>query len=139
MPVTGKYNLVQLNSIYFTKDGLVTGKPCKTQITGLDALKITTAVQVQFALDGTPYLQTSSAQKGLPVGIKYDSMQQSVFDDVVTEIQSAVDGSTSLSLSVTGDTGSFSLALVPAEKSVVFSGDFNNGQIQNGSFNFLTT
>jgi hypothetical protein len=141
MPATGKYNLVQIGSIYLTKDGLVSGKPCKTSVKGLDAMMITTAFQVIKALSGKPYLQLSDEQLGRPVSIEYESMDGGVFQDIVDAIQAAIDGLTTITLSVTGGAyGDFSgLTVVPDENPVRLSGDFSNTQVKSGSFHFLTT
>lgn len=140
MAVTGKHALVQLGSIYFTRDGLVTGVHCKTEITGLDARALTSNVQVIRALSGKPYLQVSAQQNGLPIGIKFQQMEETVYDSIVAAIQAAITGLTTLALTIT-DTpyGSFTLTVVPDANPVRHAHEFQNTSLKNASFHFLTT
>ena len=136
---TGRFNLISIGAIYLTKTGLSSGVPCKTQVSGLDALKLSVTGRVFVAIDGTLYTQTASGF-GFPVGISSEAMQQSVFDQIVTAINTAAINGTSITVKVLGDTGDFYLLTVPAlPEAVKFSGDFQNESIKDVTFNFIVS
>lgn len=142
MPVTGKYNLIQLGSVYFTNNGLSGGKPCKSTVTGLEKLKVGRGWQVVKTLSGKPYGQKTAALKGVPIAIQnINSLTDSVLDDIVEVIQNSIDSGTPITMNITGGAyGDFSgLSVLPDEDPVRFSGEFQNDQVKNVSFHFLTT
>lgn len=141
MPTTGKYPLVQIESIYLTKDGLVTGKPCQIILEGFDKLATTKDHGVITALDGTPYIQTVDTMLGKPVAIRFVQMAESVYDSIVTEIQNVLDGSKSeLDIEVSNYAyGTFSIDVVPDVNPVRHTSEQSFDYVKNGSFHFLTT
>lgn len=138
---TGKYPLIQLENIFLTKDGLVTGIPCKIRTEGFEALAVTKEHQVIKAIDGTPYLQISAAMLGKPIALYYEQMTETVYDSIVAEIQAVLDGSkTELDLEVSNFVyGTFSIDVVPDVNPVRHSGEQIGTRTQNGSFHFVTT
>jgi hypothetical protein len=135
---TGRHNLVSIGSTWLTKTGLDSGIPCKTNVAGLDALKLSKTGSTIIALDGTPFLQTMSSAKGLPVSIGAEIMATSVFDSVVTAIQTAVDAQTTLGLYIDGETGTFSLDVVPSfPEPIKFPGTFAVNRVEGVQFNFV--
>jgi predicted proteasome-type protease len=141
MPTTGKYALVQINSIYLTHSGLVGGRPCRTEIGGLNELATTGAFQVIKALSGTPYLQTSSTLVGKPISIAYVQMEESVYDSIVAIIQAYITSGTAITITITNTpyATSFALSVVPDAPPVKHEHEFQNTSLKNGSFHFLTT
>ena len=141
MPVTGKNALVQINSVYLSKDGLITGIPCKTEIGGLDQLATTESVQVIKALSGKPYLQVTETQLGKPISIGFTQMEEAVYDSIVAIIQAYITSSTAITLSISNTPyGSFtSMDVVPDENPVRHQHEFQNTSLKNGSFHFLKT
>src|SRR5687768_7488140 len=101
MPTTGRYNLISLGSIYFTKTGLSTGAPCRTEVTGLDALSLSFTGQTIIAIDGTPYVQTVSPIRGVPVSVRIEVMEEDVYHSVRAALNAAVGALTTLTLTLT--------------------------------------
>jgi len=135
-----QYNTVQINSLYLTKDGLSGGIPCKLTVAGLDALKPPVSAGVKKALDGTPYRRTVDfGGRGFDISITVEILLKDVFDDVNDEINDAITDEETLSLVITGDTGTFNLTVIPGEKPIQFSGEFINERIKQVTYNFVTT
>lgn len=133
-----RFNLVSIGSIWLTRTGLDSGVRCKTNVTGLDALRLSKTGNTIIALDGTPFQQVMSSSKGLPVSVGAEQISKTVFDSLVAAIQTAVDAGTNLSLYVSGDTGTFSLDVVPSfPEAIKFPGTFSNELIANVQFNFI--
>ena len=142
MATTGRFPQVQLESVYFTKNGASGGVPCKVRIEGLNTFAVTKDHQVNKALNGLPYLQITDTMLGKPIGIFLEgNMTEAVYDAVVAEIQAVLDGSkTELDLEIT-DTpyGTFSLDVVPDVNPVRHSSEQTAGTVIGVSFHFLTT
>jgi hypothetical protein len=142
MPTTGRYPLIQLNSIYLTTNGMAGGKPCKTRVDGLKRLFKDVSIQVIKSLNGTPYYQLSDVQAGLPIDITIDSLEQDVFDDIKGAIDDFLnDPSTPITLSVTGAPyGDFtSLDIGPAEEPYDIDSEFINTRVKNFVLHLITT
>lgn len=136
-----RFNTVQLNSIYFTDDGTGSGTPCKLAIKGLDALKTAKTGQTVQSADGAPFLQiVENSNKGLVVSITPVILMKDVFDSLTAEIAGAIENETTIDLEISGDTGDFSLTVLPLlPNPIQFSGDFLNARIKSPTFNFITT
>lgn len=136
---SGKYPQVQIESIYLTKTGLNGGTPCKIVLEGFDRLATTIKHSVTTALDGTPYIQTISTNKGLPIAIRFENMTETVYDSIVAEIVNVLDGTKAyLDLEITNFTyGTFSLDVVPDANPVRHSAEQSNDLVKNGSFHFV--
>src|SRR5687767_3393563 len=140
MPVTGKYALVQIGSVYLTTTGLVGGKPCKTEITGLDDLALDDSIQVTKALSGKPFLQTSTLLLGIKITIKLFDVPDSVYSSIITEIQTAVTALSTINLDISNSPyGDFSPTVTPDEKTVTHAFKFNGDTAREPVFSFLTT
>jgi hypothetical protein len=145
---TGKYNLIQIGSIYLTDTGLSSGTPCKTEVPTLEGLLLTKTGSVQLAIDRTPYLQiVDNSKKGELVPIICDSLMQSVYNSLIAAHQAALDNKVPIAIIITGDTGTFNLTVYPSlgsrdgrfPQSIQPSGEFQNGRIKRVTLNYITT
>jgi hypothetical protein len=135
-----RYNEVQIGSTYLTSTGAGGGKPCKVQVKGLETLKTTKTGQIINSADGTPYAQLISvSHKGLPIEILTEWMTKTVFDAIVTLIENAKNGASTIALNISGDTGNFSLTVIPAVPDDIFFDSFRNNYIKGAGFRFMTT
>lgn len=135
-----RFNSVQINSIYVTKDGLSGGEKCKLTVSGLDLLKKSKSASVKKALDGTPHRRTVDfGGRGFDISILVETVLEDVFDAVNGEINDAIDNEDNLSLVIAGDTGTFNLTVIPAEEPIRFPGTFINGRIKQVTYSFVTT
>ena len=136
---TGKYNLIQLNSIYLTNDATSTGTPCKTSVSGLDALTFDFTGVTVLALDGTPYNQVfDNYKKGLPLTIKITQTTDTRLDELASLLTTLVTAESSVLVQITGSTGDFTLNCLPAfPKPLEFSGDFQNSYVKDITLNFV--
>lgn len=134
-----EYNLVQLDSLYLTHNGLVGGDPCRTIVTGLDASALDKDGQITQAADGTPYAFIGDqAGIGSIVRIQPAVLTTSVFASLKTMFNTAIAGSLTINAVITGDTGSFDLECLPAfPKPIEFSGEFFNGNLYGVSINIV--
>lgn len=140
MPVTGKYALVKIGSVYLTSTGLVGGKPCKTEITGLHRLELNESFMVTKALSGKPNLQVSDLLKGMQVDIKLFDVLDTVYAGIISVIQAAVTGLTTISLDITNSPyGDFNLTVVPNEETINHAFKFHGDYVKEPTFSFLTT
>ena len=133
--------LIQLEALYLTSTGLVGGKRCKSEITGLDAFAVTKDHGVIKALSGLPYLQITDAMLGKPISIRVYQMLNTVYASWVAEIQAVLDGSKSeLDLDITGTPyGNVSIDVVPDVNPVRHAGQFMGDYARDVEFHFLTT
>ncbi len=146
MPTTGENPLVQLDSLYLTTDGMADGTPCKTEIPGLHRLVFSKRQAVQLAIDKTPYMQIfDNSKKGELVSIIANIILKDVYDDMNSAIEAYFASPTTMSLTITGDTGTFNLSVYPSGDGegnfpppVEFPGTFNNGRINRVTYNFIT-
>lgn len=134
-----RYHTVQIGSVYLTSTGASGGVPCKNQVSGLPALKTTKTGQIISSADGTPYAQLLSvSHKGLPIEIVTEWMLKAVFDSIVALIESAKNASSSITLVITGDLGSFTVGVIPSVPDDIIFDIFRNGYIKNAGFRFIT-
>lgn len=135
-----RYNQVQIGSVYLTSTGANGGKPCKVDVKGLGKLKTTKTGQVINSADGTPYAQLLSVgHKGLPIEVITDWMTKTVFDSVVSLIETAKNAASSITLVITGETGTFSLTTIPDVPEDIDFGSFSTSYIKGAIFRFKTT
>lgn len=136
-----RYNTVSIGGVYLTDTGASTGSPCRTTVTGLDSLLFNFTGNQFVALDGTPYVQTADNQKrGLRLSVQVSQISKSLFEQVVGIVQTAVSSSSTVSVTVSGDTGTFYLNCIPAfPKPVEFPGTFVNERISDVTLNFTVT
>lgn len=110
---SGKHNLIQLDSHYFTSTGLVGGTRCRTTISGLKALKRRMVGQTIIALDGTAWTHYQGV-KGLPVDMTAFRMASAVYTTVTDAIRAAIQSSSNMTLNITdGAYGDFYLTVHP--------------------------
>lgn len=135
-----EYNTVKISSVYLTDDGLITGRPCRIDVTGLDALSLTSTGAIAIAADGSPYafVVSNTEGQGVPIRIAPFVLTPSVLNSLKTAINAAVDANLTINITISGDTGAFDLQCLPAfPKPVEFSGKFFNGRIYETAFNFV--
>lgn len=134
-----EYNLVQLDTIYLTDNGLVGGIPCRTVVTGLDAFALDKDGQITIAADGTPYAFIGDqAGIGSVIRIQPAVLAETVFENIKTMFNTAIGASTLITAKFTGDTGNFDLECLPAfPKPLEFSGEFFNSYIYGVSINVI--
>lgn len=132
-----RYNAIQIGDIYLTSTGLVGGKPCKTSVNGLQALKPALLKSVIKAIDGTPFSQTSAGKKGIDLEISIDWLAQSVYDDINDIFDGADNDGTTFDLVIAGDGGTFTLDVVPNSDYVIFD-KFTNGILQGVKYRVVT-
>jgi hypothetical protein len=132
-----RYNVVKIGTVFLTKDGTVTGKPCKCIVSGIELLKTTKTGQIVNSADGTPYAQLINfSHKGVVVEVKAEWMSKSVFDSIVALHETAKNNSSSIALAFTGDTGSltgYGIPLIPRD--IGFDG-FTSGTIKGATFRY---
>ena len=139
MPTTGKYALVQIGSVYLTSTGMSGGKPCKTEITGLEKLATGKTIQITNAMSGKPYMQVMDQILGVLIGIKLFDVSETVYDSIIAVITAAINGSTTISLSITNSPfGDFTLTVVPDEKTVEHAFKFSGDIAKEPIFGFQT-
>lgn len=133
------YNLVKVGDNWLTDTGEETGMPCRTEVSGLDALRFSFTGSNTLAADGTPYsFIVENSGKGLLIEIRPFAITKEVLDDIVEDIEDAVAGNTPLVIVIGGDTGDFDLSCIPAlPKPVEFPGTFSEGRIDGVVFRFL--
>lgn len=135
-----KFNAVQINSIYLTKDSSAMEDPCKLSVSGLDKLKTPTKGRIVRGLDNTPTrISADFAGKGIDIAITVETLYKAVFDALNAEIDTACSNFTTLVLVITGDTGTFNLTVLPGDEPIQFAGEFKNGRIKRVTYNFTTT
>lgn len=134
-----RYNLVNLETIYFTKTGLVGGVRCRTNVIGLDALKLTKTGRNEFDAEGNAYVFLVDKKSQL-IRIEIEYITKAVFDALVALIQAALNAETTLSLGIAGDLGTFALETVPKfPKPITASGKFSNERIDGVAIELYTT
>lgn len=133
-----RYNAIQIGSIYLTNTGLVGGTPCKTSVSGLEALKPQYNKNIIKAIDGTPYSQLAVGQKGFDLEISISWLAKSVFDDINDLLDDADDTQTPVAVVIDGDFGTFNVNVVP-NVSYVSYGKFSNDVLQDVKYRVVTT
>jgi len=134
-----RYNTVNIGSYYFTKDGTLSGRPCRLNVIGLDALQLTKTGKNEFDAEGNAYVFLVDKKSQL-IRIEIEYITKTVFDNLVSEIQDALDAETTIALGVDGDLGTFSLSVVPKfPKPITASGKFDNERIDGVALEFYTT
>ena len=131
---TGRHTLISLGSTYFTTDGLSTGTPCKTDVTGLNIVKAGRLGQTNVAIDGTPWTQTFPIN-GAPISFSVFRMSSAL----LTTVSDAIRASTNLSLTITGGAfGNFYLTVIPNwPEPITFNGEFYLSTAHDVTFNFI--
>lgn len=128
-----EYNLVNFNdTLYLTDDGLVTGRPCRVEVSGLDALALPYAGNVTSAADGTPYAFVIAHHgQGAVLKLSPAVITTSVLASIKSVFQTAIAAEETINLKLTGgDLGNFDLECLPLfPRPIEFSGKFLEGNI----------
>lgn len=135
----GRYNLVQIGTVYLTDTGLVGGTPCRVRVGGLPLLSLSHTGVTRPQASGRPITQLATI-KGLPVSVTVEWQAKAVHEAILAEFQDSIDGNTDFDLVITGDTGDFNLTAIPEfPRYTDFPGDFSNEIIQQVSYFMRTT
>lgn len=133
-----RFNLIQIGSIYITSNGLVGGSRCKTEVDGLNPLRLSRRSSIIKAIDGTPYRQLSESVKGIDFDITIDWMAKTVYDNIIGLFDDSNEDGTFIAVSVDGDTGTYSVNAIP-QADPVSSDGFSGGIIKKVKFKMVTT
>jgi hypothetical protein len=127
-----RFYRLQIESVYLTEDGTVTGTPCKMIVQGAEALRVLYSGQTAPSANGTPHtVAFSIGTLGRQLVITIEILPSDVFDDLVTAINGAIENNSTITLTGTGDYGDFSLEAVPTlPDPVTSSGEFINGRLK---------
>lgn len=134
-----RFNTIKIGSVWLTDDGLSGGKPCKTEVSGVDRLRPTRTGFTRTALSGQPYnFVMPNEGKGVVLVIRPYVLTESVFN----QLQNGLDGSTqsgvAINVTLNGDTGDFDLECAPLlPQQMEFSGKFSNGRIFDVTINLV--
>lgn len=138
-----RYNTIKIGNEYLTSNGLVGGKPCKTEVTGLDALLLPYGGNTVKACSGKPYLFLTALadSEGIDIRIQISIIPKARLDEIKEIIKAALDGDLSINVVLTGgDFGDFDLQCQPLFgpniRPINTQGRFRNGYIYDVSFNF---
>lgn len=123
-----EYNLIAIETLYLTDDGTVTGTPCRTEVKGLAELG-TAMRRTLIQCIGPPQVQLFDNLIGEPIQITVFVLQKTEYDSLITMIDAADSGSSTLTVSFSGgDLGDFDLECV-LEKNLTNPGEFTDGRI----------
>lgn len=142
MPVTGRYNLVKIGDIYLTDTGLVDGKPCKVEVSGVDQLKgAFSGVTVRSASNAPYTFIMNNTLKGSLLVLSPFVIMDTVLDDLEDAFDVATLAGDTLPLILEGDTGTFNLEVTgyyaDGVKPIQFTGEFNRGRIYGVKINLV--
>lgn len=132
-----RFNLIQIGSIYITGTGLVDGFRCKTEVQGLDPLRLSRRSSIIKAIDGTPFRQLSESVKGIDFEISIDWVAKTVYDNILSLFDDSNEDGTVIAVSVDGDTGTYSVNAIP-QSDPVSSDSFSGGIIKKVKFKMVT-
>jgi len=105
-----RFNTIRIAGNWLTEDASSTGVPMISTVSGLGRLVRSRQSSNNFAIDGTNYKQFSS-NKGLPIPVTFPLIPAATFQTIVSAINAAEEAGTSISLYITGDTGTFDLSV----------------------------
>ena len=135
-----RFNKVQINNLFITKDSSESSDECKLTVSGLDKLKAPDKGRIIRGLDNTPTrLQTNFAGRGIEINVTVEILYKPVFDALNDEISDALANFDTLILVITGDTGTFNLTVLPGDDPISFSGEFINERIKKVTYSFVIT
>lgn len=135
-----RFNTVQIETLYLTETGLAGGIPCKLEVSGLEALLLAYQGSTAIAADGTPYafVQSNAEAQGSPISVRIETITAAVLSSLKTLFNAALAGSTTLTVTVNGDLGNFSVGCQPLFPTPISpSGKFRNGRIFDVTLNLI--
>lgn len=135
-----RFYTLQIGSVYMTSTGASDGRPLRLRIDGLGALRTSYAGVTRSGADGTPYTTAiNNGTKGRPLSVRIDFLPAAVFELLVTAINNAIAGNTTITLVGAGDLGEIDLAAVPAmPEPIQASGEFSGSILRDVTLNFVT-
>lgn len=134
-----RFNTIKINNVWLTSDGLSTGDPCQTTVDGLNRQLLTFKGTMQKALDGTPYVQIMRIYgRGETLSVTVETLAKSVYDSILVILENAALNGTTVSVRISGDTGTFSFNCLPGfPQPVEMPGTFIEQRIKQVKFNFI--
>lgn len=135
------YNKVKIESTWLTRDGTEDELPCLVTVTGLDRLKLSKTGAVQLAADGTPRpFVTPNLGKGVTIVITIFTIAKDIFDDIIADINTALNASDTVNITLEGDTGDFDLDCFPLlPTGIEFPGDFSDDRVHDVKLSFVVS
>jgi len=130
------FNLIRLGGTYLTNGGGVNDTRYISEISGLDKLKLNQTSTAFVALDGTVIEQFTSL-KGLSVSIRFDLLDTTTFDAIVTIIRASRTSGNAISLYIDGEAGIFDLDVRCID--MAFPATAQEAGLRNVQFNFIVT
>lgn len=130
---------VQIETIYLTSDGLVSGIPAKLQIPNADDI-LTSMTGAAFpTIGGGAVLQLVPWTSGKQFEIQIETyLYEAVWTDLIGLINDAMENDTALTVIATGDTGDFTTEAKPFPVKPFSSAGFENTRIYKPNFKFIT-
>lgn len=133
-----RFYRIQIGAVHLTSDGTNAGIPCKLAVSGADALLQTHKGQTIVANDGTPVNQLFAITKGKPLEISVEVLPESVWNSLVSLINTALTNETTINIIGTGDVGDFDEDFLPLMPEPFSAAEFINSRIKNSIFRFIT-
>lgn len=133
-----RFNLVNINDIYFTRDGTISGVKCRINVTGLEDLLLNKVGRNDFDADGNAYVFFVD-RNAVTLTLEIEYLRKDVFDDIIQEIQTAMTDQLVLALGISGELGDYNLDVLPLfPKPVKVSGKFGTNRIDGITISFVT-
>ncbi len=125
--------------IWFTDDGLETGRPCLVDVTGVDSLSVPYAGNITESADNSPYLfRVPHGGQGARIRLEPFVASTSLLEDIKTLFAASVEDKVPIEVNISGDTGTFSLNCLPLfPKPIEFSGKFLDDNIYDLALNLV--
>ena len=125
------YNRVKIGTIYLTRDGLVTGTPCKVDIPDLARFDLDEKGTVVPIIEGPPQIQLNSLL-GENIQMTVYWLLKDEFDDIKDLIKDSRDNNTLINITIDGALGTFDFDCVLV--SLGQPGEFNGERIPSITF-----
>ncbi|MGB4823407.1 MAG: hypothetical protein WBP82_00695 [Leuconostoc mesenteroides] len=134
-----RFHLVQIDTVYLTDDGLITGKPCKTNVTGLGLFGVDKVGTTRPQASGRPRTQLA-LRKNAPIEVSIDFIHIDVYDEILERFQESLDDDTDFSLNISGIGTTLTITAVPDfPNHTKWGGEFSADTMKNVTFSFRTT
>jgi hypothetical protein len=134
-----RYFTVKIGTTYLTRDGLISGTPCKVAVPNFDSLIFDKTGSVSVGRDGSPFTRTvDTGQAGVEIDVEITSMESSIWSSLITQIQAAIDADATLDLEISGVPGSYSGAAKARLPKPITYRDFNSSQIRGVLVHLIT-
>jgi hypothetical protein len=130
------WHSIQIGSLWLTQDNTSSGNPMINNISNLGAIKNGRLSQVITALDGEVWKQRVPL-KGMPFSINFPAIDETNFNALEAIVNAADAADSSLSVVISGLTGTYYLTVKTGENPFDFDGSYINTTIFNLTLNFI--